>query len=140
MTDRELMQCAEEARKKAYAPYSGFAVGAALLTRDGQVFLGCNIENSSYSLSNCAEQSAFFAAVSAGERKFSAIAVTGGKIGEPAALCPPCGACRQVMAELGGENLRVLLGNAETFSVLTLGELLPLSFSLSKGGAPHENV
>lgn len=97
MTPRELLRAAERARRASYAPYSRFAVGAALLSTSGRVYLGCNVENASFGLSICAERSAIFQAVSAGEREFSAIAVTAGT-GQGA---PPCGACRQVLAEFG---------------------------------------
>ena len=131
MEHKELMRLACEAREKAYAPYSGFAVGAALLTKSGKVYTGCNIENAAYSPTNCAERTAFFKAVSEGEREFVAIAVTGGKAGEaPGAGCTPCGVCRQVMAEFCHGDFVILLGNEETLTVHTLGDLLPLSFSL----------
>lgn len=129
MSDRELMALAIEARKQAYAPYSHFSVGAALLTADGRVYTGCNIENAAYTPTNCAERTAFFKAVSEGVRAFSAIAVTGGAGEEPADACAPCGVCRQVMAEFCGADFRVILGNAKAIRVLTLSELLPLSFS-----------
>ena len=131
MEHKELMRLACEAREKAYAPYSGFAVGAALLTKSGKVYTGCNIENAAYSPTNCAERTAFFKAVSEGEREFVAIAVTGGKAGKaPGAGCTPCGVCRQVMAEFCHGDFVILLGNEETLNVHTLGDLLPLSFSL----------
>ena len=131
MEHKELMRLACEAREKAYAPYSGFAVGAALLTKSGKVYTGCNIENAAYSPTNCAERTAFFKAVSEGEREFVAIAVTGGKAGKaPGAGCTPCGGCRQVMAEFCHGDFVILLGNEETLTVHTLGALLPLSFSL----------
>ncbi len=131
MDYKELMRLACEAREKAYAPYSGFAVGAALLTKSGKVYTGCNIENAAYSPTNCAERTAFFKAVSEGEREFVAIAVTGGKAGEaPGAGCTPCGVCRQVMAEFCHGDFVILLGNEETLTVHALGDLLPLSFSL----------
>ena len=130
MSDCELMNLAIEARKNAYAPYSGFLVGAALLTADGKVFTGCNIENAAYTPTNCAERTAFFKAVSEGERDFVAIAVAGGKGEAPDALCAPCGVCRQVMAEFCDPDFHVILGNGERQSVYTLQDLLPLSFSL----------
>jgi len=97
VTPRELLRAAERARRASYAPYSRFAVGAALLSSSGRVYLGCNVENASFGLSICAERSAIFQAISAGEREFTAIAVTAGT-GQGA---PPCGACRQVLAEFG---------------------------------------
>ena len=99
MTNRELIDLAIRAQANAYAPYSGFKVGAALLCEDGEVFVGANVENSSFGLTNCAERSALFAAVSAGKRSFKAIAVVGGADGVVSDFCPPCGACRQALAE-----------------------------------------
>ena len=128
MSDKELMKHAVEARKKAYAPYSGFYVGAALLTKSGKVYTGCNIENASYTPTNCAERTAFFKAVSEGEREFEAIAIVGGKGEAPSALCAPCGVCRQVMAEFCDGDFCVLLGTPNKIEVHTLKELLPLSF------------
>lgn len=128
MTDSELMQRAVEARKNSYAPYSDFHVGAALLAKSGKVYTGCNIENAAYSPTNCAERTAVFKAVSEGERAFTAIAVVGGKGGELAELCAPCGVCRQVLAEFCDENMRFVLGNPERIAVYTFAELLPLSF------------
>ena len=132
MDDRSLMQAAFEARKMAYAPYSGFAVGAALLTRGGKLYTGCNIENASFSPTNCAERTAVFKAVSEGERAFSAIAIVGGKGDTLETVCTPCGVCRQVLSEFCNADLRILLGTPERIEVHTLGELLPLSFSLTK--------
>ena len=130
MEHKELMRLACAAREKAYAPYSGFAVGAALLAKSGKVYTGCNIENAAYSPTNCAERTAFFKAVSEGERAFVAIAITGGRAGEaPGRGCTPCGVCRQVMAEFCGNDFLILLGNEEALTVSTLGELLPASFS-----------
>lgn len=120
----DLYKIAEMMRKYAYAPYSKFTVGAALLTKDGKVFKGCNIENSSYGLSMCAERCAVFKAVSEGYKEFGAIAIAGGAIGESSIYCPPCGACRQVLAEFG--DIDVVLLN----KVLKLSELLPESFKL----------
>lgn len=131
MTDRELYQRAMEARIHAYVPYSGFAVGAALLAEDGRVWTGCNIENAACSPGNCAERTAFFKAVSAGERHFAAIAVAGGAAeGEVLDFCPPCGVCRQVMREFcDPERFRIILGNSEgVLKSFTLEQLLPLSF------------
>ncbi len=126
-----LIEKALKARENAYCPYSNFAVGAALLTKNGKIFLGCNIESASYSPSNCAERTAFFKAVSEGEYEFEAIAVVGGKLESKALeLCPPCGVCRQVMREfcLPGEFKIVLGQKPESYVVKTLEELLPLSF------------
>ena len=130
MTDRELMIKAARARDMAYAPYSGFAVGAALLASDGRVFTGCNIENAAYSATNCAERTAFFKAVSEGVRDFEAIAVIGGPAGEAGGFCAPCGVCRQVMAEFCNGDFRILLGTPDNVQPHTLQDLLPYSFSL----------
>lgn len=129
MKDRDLISLACAARENAYAPYSGFAVGAALLCTDGTVYSGCNIENASYPVTCCAERTALFAAAAAGKRSFSAIAVVGGKIGaEIFCFCPPCGVCRQALAEFCPGDFRVLLWNGSTVRAMTLSDLLPESF------------
>lgn len=131
MNERDLLKAAYEARTFAYVPYSHFAVGAALLTVSGKVYSGCNVENASYGATNCAERTAFFKAVSEGEREFEAISIVGGKEGqEPAGLCAPCGVCRQVMREFADpKKFRVILedgsGNVKKY---LLEELLPESF------------
>ena len=131
MNEKELINLAIEARKNAYAPYSGFFVGAALLCADKEVFSGANVENASFSLTCCAERSALFSAVSAGKRDFRTIAIVGGKEQEITDFCPPCGACRQALAEFSkGGDLRVLLYNGKDTKALTLSDLLPESFSL----------
>ena len=120
-----------EARKNAYTPYSHWAVGAALLTEDGSLFPGCNVENAAYGPTNCAERTALFAAVAQGKREFRAIAIAGGREGEePSDFCPPCGVCRQALAEFCEPDFEILLvkSNAET-QLHTLGELLPLAFT-----------
>ena len=127
MTDLELMELAIKARERAYAPYSGFFVGAALLAADGRVFCGCNIENAAYTPTCCAERVALFKAISEGVRELSAIAVAGGR-GNDLTFCTPCGVCRQVMAEFCDSDFRILLGSAEKISAYSLRELLPLSF------------
>ncbi len=128
MKDR-LIQAALAARKNAYARYSRFQVGAALLTREGKIYSGCNIENASYGAANCAERTAIFKAVSEGEREFSAIAIAGGTDAEPTDFCYPCGICRQVLAEFCSPDLRVYIVKSEKeYKELTLGELLPYSF------------
>lgn len=131
MTSLELVNLAIEAREHAYVPYSGFAVGAALLTKDGKVYQGCNIENSSYGATNCAERTAFFTAVYQGERDFEAIAIVGGRAGEPVSeLCAPCGICRQVMREFCKDDFKIFLSKGDgTILETTLTNLLPLSFS-----------
>lgn len=131
MEDRELLRLASEARKQAYAPYSHFRVGAALLTADGRVYTGCNIENAAYTPTNCAERTAFFKAVSDGVRAFSAIAVIGGRE-ETCAACFPCGVCRQVMAEFCNDDFRIILGSLASYCVYLLRELLPMSFLLNE--------
>lgn len=124
-----LVQRAKEARQNAYAPYSGFAVGAALLCKDGSVYAGCNIENAGFTATCCAERTAFFRAVNDGKRKFSAIAIAGGKAGEePSQFCAPCGVCRQVMAEFCGPEFEILLTDGSGVQVTTLEELLPKAF------------
>ncbi len=126
-----LIKNALQARKMAYAPYSGFAVGAALLACDGQIFSGCNIESVSFSPTNCAERTALFTAVAKGIKEFEAIAVVGGKIGEIVLdFCAPCGVCRQMFAEFcKPQNFKIILAKSESeYIVKTLEELLPMSF------------
>ena len=126
----ELIELALKARENAYIPYSGWAVGAALLTADGKVYQGCNIENASYTPTNCAERTAFFKAVSEGEREFAAIAIAGGRDGEaPVEYAYPCGICRQVMEEFAGENFRIIVvKSTEDYKEYKLSELLPFGF------------
>jgi len=132
MDMRELLSVAASAADAAYAPYSGFSVGAALLCDDGTVFTGCNIENASYSVTVCAERVALFSAVAAGYRDFSAIAVAGGRDGDYSLPCPPCGICRQALAEFCGSDMKVILSDGRGgIREYTLGELLPESFTLS---------
>ena len=128
MTPEKLISMAVEAMGKAYAPYSGFRVGAALLCSDGTVYTGCNIENAAYSPTNCAERTAIFKAVSEGRRDFTAIAVCGGKNGIITNLCTPCGVCRQVLREFCKDDFPVYLAHKDGFKALTLGDLLPYSF------------
>ncbi len=130
MRKEELIGNAMAAMKNAYSPYSEFCVGAALLTKKGKVYTGCNIENSSYSATNCAERTAFFSAVKNGERQFSAIAVVGGKKGRVENYCFPCGVCRQVMSEFCDKDFKIYLYNGVEIKVYTLEELLPQSFEL----------
>ena len=131
MKPEELVRLAKEARARAYVPYSGYAVGAALLCADGTVYQGCNIENASYSPTVCAERVAVFKAVYDGHRDFAAIAVVGGKAGEEiTGLFPPCGVCRQVLREFCGLDFKLYLGKENNeFVETTLGDLLPMSFS-----------
>ena len=114
----------------AYTPYSHFDVGAALLTKDRQIYTGCNIENAGYTPSNCAERTAFFKAVSEGVREFEAICVAGGMNGEPAEYTAPCGVCRQVMMEFCDPKTFqiILVKNREEYKIMTLEELLPMGF------------
>jgi cytidine deaminase len=129
--EKMLADAAAEARKRAYAPYSGFSVGAALLTEQGKIYTGCNVENAAFTPGCCAERTAFFKAVSEGEHEFAGIAVVGGKTGEkPLPLCPPCGVCRQVMQEFcDPQTFRIILpSGSEEWKVYTLAELLPLGF------------
>lgn len=126
MTDHELLQLAEQAAANSYSPYSGFRVGAALLTADGRVFTGCNIENASYSLTVCAERTALFGAVSEDCTEFRAIAVVGSRDGDFSAPCPPCGACLQVLSEFCGDDMRIILSDGSR----TLSEFLPMRFEL----------
>ena len=128
MTNKELMRLAVLARENAYAPYSGFRVGAALLARDGRVFGGCNIENAAYSPTNCAERTAIFKAVSEGVREFTAIAIVGGKGDELSPLCAPCGVCRQVLLEFCPPSMPVLLGTPDNIEETTLSALMPYAF------------
>lgn len=132
MTDQELMDMAKKAAEYAYVPYSKFPVGAALECSDGTIFTGCNVENAAYPVACCAERTALFHAVAEGAREFTAIAVAGGRVGDNAeASCPPCGVCRQALAEFCDlETFRVYLaapggGVEET----TLGALLPRAFA-----------
>ena len=128
---KDLVLQAEKAMENAYAPYSGFRVGAALLTKSGKVFLGCNIENASFSPTICAERTAVAKAVSEGEREFAALAVVGGKDGMITGICPPCGVCRQVLSEFCEPDLPVYLGKGGgDYETVQLKDLLPLSFSL----------
>ena len=130
MNSKILIAKAVEAMENSYSPYSGFKVGAALLTKSGKVFTGCNIENASYSPTNCAERTAFFKAVSDGEREFTAIAVVGGKDGEISSFCSPCGVCRQVMTEFCEKDFMIILFDGKTTKAYTLEKLLPESFSI----------
>lgn len=132
MTDKKLIEIAKKAAENAYVPYSRYTVGAALLTKDGKVYTGCNIENAAYGPTNCAERTAFFKAVSEGEREFLKIAVVGGKNLHFKDYFAPCGVCRQVMREFCDDSFTVLLGkDGEEYLSLSLSELLPHSFSKS---------
>lgn len=135
MLDNELrnrlITSALEARKNAYAPYSGYLVGAALLCKDGDIITGCNVENASYGATNCAERTAVFKAVSEGKRSFVAIAIAGGKTGDEVTdYAYPCGVCRQVLREfcVPGEMVVVVCRSMDDYKEMTLEELLPCSF------------
>ena len=126
----DMIGLAIDQMKYSYAPYSNFKVGAALLAENGRLYTGCNIENASYTPTNCAERTAFFKAVSEGERKFSAICIVGGMDGIPTEYAAPCGVCRQVMQEFCNADtfLIILAVSREKYDVFTLKELLPLGF------------
>lgn len=132
MTNAELVSEAIEARKKAYTPYSHYKVGAALLTEDGQVIRGCNIENAAYGPTNCAERTAFFKAVSEGVMNFSKIAIVGGDQSEENVFSDfafPCGICRQVMREFCNQDFVILVAKSvDEIKAFTLAEILPNSF------------
>ncbi len=129
MSPEELVAMAKEAMTHAYAPYSGYKVGAALLCADGAVYQGCNIENASYTPTICAERTAFFKAVYDGHRDFTAIAVCGGKDGVITGAFPPCGVCRQVMREFCGDDFQIHMAGADgAWETRTLAEILPYSF------------
>lgn len=129
ITYDELVNLATEARKRAYTPYSHFAVGAALLANSGKVYTGCNIENASYTPTVCAERTAFFKAISEGVRGFKAIAIVGGPEGEPVDFCAPCGVCRQVMAEFCSPDFDIILGRPGAYKVYKFNEVLPFAFT-----------
>lgn len=129
MTDRDLIEIATGMMKRSYAPYSHFHVGAALLTKSGKVYTGCNIENAAYPATVCAERTAIFKAVSEGETKFESIAIVGGVNGLVKDYCAPCGVCRQVMREFCEAEFRIILTDSSgLIKECTLEELLPLSF------------
>lgn len=134
MNKKALAELAIKAMNNAYSPYSGVKVGAALLCSDGSVYTGCNIENASYSVTNCAERTAIFKAVSEGKRDFSAIAICGGRSihGEESVLTaeqfPPCGVCRQVMREFCRDDFEIILVTSDKAYSYTLSELFPVSF------------
>lgn len=128
MTDKELTLNAIAAMNNAYAPYSEFKVGAAILTNDGRVFCGCNIENAAYPAGVCAERTAIASAVSSGAKEFKKIAIVGGKKGKITDYCPPCGICRQVLNEFCSEDFEILLFNGTEVKSHLLKELLPFGF------------
>ncbi len=129
-TIKKMIKTAMEQIRFSYAPYSDFKVGASLLSENGDIFTGCNIENAAYSPTNCAERTAFFKAVSKGVRDFQAICIVGGKSGNVTEYITPCGVCRQVMMEFcNPETFQIILAvDEEHYRILTLKELLPLGF------------
>lgn len=126
----KMIDLAIEQLRYSYTPYSHFKVGAALLSKDGKLYTGCNIENAAYTPTNCAERTAFFKAVSEGEREFQAICIVGGKDGVLTEYAAPCGVCRQVMMEFcNPETFKIILATGkEHYEIFTLKELLPLGF------------
>lgn len=126
----KLIDTANEQLKFSYTPYSNFKVGAALLAKNGEIFTGCNIENASYTPTNCAERTAFFKAVSEGVRDFQAICIVGGKDGKLTEYTAPCGVCRQVMMEFcNPKTFQIILAvDKERYEIYTLEELMPLGF------------
>lgn len=130
MKPEELMEYAKAAMGNAYAPYSDFRVGAALLCDDGRVYTGCNVENAAFSPTMCAERVAVGKAVSEGKRTFAALAVCGGKGGVLTSLCTPCGVCRQVLAEFCPKEMPIYVTDGKTVITYTLEQLLPFGFSL----------
>ena len=138
MSPKQLMDLARSAMTHAYAPYSGYKVGAALLCADGSVYEGCNIENASYTPTVCAERTAFFKAVYEGHRDFAAIAVCGGKDGVISGYFPPCGVCRQVMSEFCGPDFKIyMIGPGSDFREVTLRDLLPFGFNAEEHMDPR---
>lgn len=134
-TPRQLIIIAKNASENACSPYSGFKVGAALLCADGTVYTGCNIENSSFSATVCAERVAFFKAISEGKRDFVSIAVAGGRETVGASICPPCGVCRQVMAEFcNPDEFKIILPHGDNYDEYLLKDLLPLTFTNNSMG------
>ena len=135
VNNEKLILKAIEAAKNSYSPYSKFKVGAALLTNDNEIFLGCNIENSSFSLTNCAERTAIFKAISEGKKDFKAIAIMGSATDTFNEYCTPCGACRQLLAEFCKPDFKIILGRMKEENKIevkeyTLKELLPENFRL----------
>lgn len=131
--NKQLIETAVKAREMAYAPYSHYKVGAALLAKSGKIYTGCNVENASFTPTNCAERTAFFKAISEGDREFEMIAIVGGNDGEELSKnCTPCGVCRQVMTEFCDKDFKIILGTPDDFKVLTLEEIMPYSFTATE--------
>lgn len=130
MTDRELIEKAFLAREKSYCPYSGFSVGACLLSKSGKYYLGCNIENGSFTPTVCAERTALFSAIANGDREFDKIAVVGGK-GEETVFATPCGVCRQALSEFCQPDMPIIVAKSvDEYKIYTMGELLAHAFFL----------
>ena len=130
---KQLIETAVKAREMAYAPYSHYKVGAALLAKSGKIYTGCNVENASFTPTNCAERTSFFKAISEGDREFEMIAIVAGKDGEELSKnCTPCGVCRQVMTEFCNKDFKIILGTPDDFKVLTLEEIMPHSFTATE--------
>ena len=129
-TKEKLIALSLEMTGRAYAPYSHFHVGAALLADDGTVYGGCNVENGSYGATNCAERTAVYKAVSVGHTHFRAIAIAGGPGGEVTSICPPCGICRQVLSEFCEPDMPVFLARGDGYEEYEFKDLLPLAFSV----------
>ena len=135
MNKKDLFNLAKDAMNNSYAPYSNYNVGAVLVCKNGNIYKGCNIENASYSLTNCAERTALFSAIANSEKEFEAICVVGGKNGEITDYAMPCGACRQALSEFCDADFKVYVGiNENDIKEYTLYELLPYSFNKSKLG------
>ena len=129
MNYEKLAQAAVDAKAASYSPYSNFQVGAALLTKDGKIYTGCNIESASYTPTNCAERTALFTAVAQGEREFAAIAIAGSPVGKAPNYCYPCGVCRQMLKEFAKDDMAVIIAKTATdYRVHTFGELFPHGF------------
>lgn len=129
MTDKDLLELAKKAAKKSYSPYSKFRVGAALLCKDGSVFLGCNIENVSFGATNCAERTAIFSALANGNKDFLKMAIAGTSDGKFKSFTSPCGICRQVMLEFCDKDFMIILSNGKNIKLISLNDLLPYPFS-----------
>ena len=124
-----LLETAKRARQNAYAPYSGYRVGAALLTKDGEIFVGCNVENASFGATNCAERTALFSAIATGMREFQAIAIVGGIGDDLDETILPCGICCQALSEFCTKDFPIILAKEDSYRILTLGTLFPYAFS-----------
>lgn len=128
MTELKLIELAKKATENSYSPYSKFRVGAALLCKDGSVFLGCNVENASFGATNCAERTAIYSAIANGNRDFSMLAIVATSDGKITAYTPPCGICRQVLSEFCDKDFKIILSNGKDIKTLTMQEILPFPF------------